>query len=160
VLANRTAPIGKKARPPNLNRREHSSGTQAWFRSQRVPDDYWREPEIYALPEEGQPLRMRSATALTDCATLRIEKKANDRSASSGTRIVRAVRGVSIGAEHPLRRRPGGSAFQFTKRGWLGSLLLLAYIAKVAVPETVVAKISQELFAKMIGTRARGSVSL
>jgi CRP/FNR family transcriptional regulator, cyclic AMP receptor protein len=55
----------------------------------------------------SQVLRMGSATAMTDCAVLRIDRRAMMEATSSGTRIVRHVRGLFVGAEHPLRRGSG-----------------------------------------------------
>ena len=50
----------------------------------------------------GQALRMGSASAMTDCTILRIDKKVHDRSASPGARVVGLVRLASVGAQHPL----------------------------------------------------------
>jgi CRP-like cAMP-binding protein len=64
----------------------------------------------------GQPLRMGTATTMTDCELMRIEKKAMMESASPRTYIVRHIHGVFVGAEHPIRsgfRRP---AFQFQRK--------------------------------------------
>jgi CRP/FNR family cyclic AMP-dependent transcriptional regulator len=52
----------------------------------------------------GQPLRLCSATAMTDCSVMRIEKTLHDGSASSGTRVFRYVRGIFADPEHPIRR--------------------------------------------------------
>jgi len=51
-----------------------------------------------------QPLRIASASAMTDCDLLRIEKKAMMLSLSSGTDLVRPVRFIFIGAEHSIPR--------------------------------------------------------
>jgi CRP-like cAMP-binding protein len=51
----------------------------------------------------GQSLRMGSASAMTDCELLQIEKKAM----TLGLRreqVLRSVCGVSAGTEHPIRR--------------------------------------------------------
>jgi Cyclic nucleotide-binding domain len=52
----------------------------------------------------GQPLRIASASAMTDCDLLRIEKEANDVLTSWGTDLVRSGRCIFIGAEHPISR--------------------------------------------------------
>jgi CRP-like cAMP-binding protein len=61
----------------------------------------------------GQALRMDSATAMTDCAVLRIDRKAmmealHREHAFSDLFVI-----LPTGTEHPLRRRSGRSAFQF-----------------------------------------------
>jgi hypothetical protein len=50
----------------------------------------------------GQPVRLSSASAMTDCDLLRIEKKAVMLALPSGTNIVRPVCTILIGAEHPI----------------------------------------------------------
>jgi len=50
--------------------------------------------------------RMGSAATMTDCELLRIEE-GNDVGTSPRTCLFRFVRGVSAGAEYPLRSRPG-----------------------------------------------------
>ena len=67
----------------------------------------------------GQALRMGSATAMTDCQLLRIEKKAMMDALHSRTCLVRHVRGVFAGAQYPLRRRPGRPTVSIpAKRDW------------------------------------------
>jgi CRP/FNR family transcriptional regulator, cyclic AMP receptor protein len=50
----------------------------------------------------GQPLRMCSATAMTDCSVMRIAKKSMIEVLSPGTRVFRHVRAVFVDAEHPI----------------------------------------------------------
>ena len=52
----------------------------------------------------GQPLRMGSATAMTDCELLRPDKKAMTLALPSGARVLGFVRSVSADTEHPIRR--------------------------------------------------------
>ncbi len=61
----------------------------------------------------GQPLRMGSATAIIDCALLKIDKTAIIGALHRGH--AGSVCRVFVGAKHPLRRGPGGSAFQFQR---------------------------------------------
>jgi hypothetical protein len=68
----------------------------------------------------GQFLRMCSATAVTDCTVMRIEKKAHDGSDSPRACIFRHVRGVFADTEYPIRRGLGRPPFQF-KREATGS---------------------------------------
>ena len=50
----------------------------------------------------GQLLRMSSATAMTDCVLLHIEKKAMMLAMSRGTKIVGPVCQILAEAEHPI----------------------------------------------------------
>ena len=59
-----------------------------------------------------QPLRVASATAVTQCSVLRIEKKA---SAPPSERIFRLVCGIRRGTLQPDSGRPGGSAVQLCR---------------------------------------------
>ena len=51
----------------------------------------------------GQTFRLCSATAMTDCSAMKIDKIVHDGSAAQGTRIFRHVRGILAYAQHPIR---------------------------------------------------------
>lgn len=70
-------------------------------------DDFFGEGGL-----AGQLLRMSSATAMTDCLLLHIDKKAMIL-AMSGAKIVGHVCQIFIETKHPLSGRSGRSAFQF-----------------------------------------------
>ena len=64
----------------------------------------------------GQPLRTGSATTMTDCEVLQIDKKAHDACAPPRIHVLRSVRGVSAGTKHPIRRGFGGPTLQFLRK--------------------------------------------
>ena len=64
----------------------------------------------------GEPLRLCSATALTDCSLMRIDKKHHDAGTARGTRVVRCLRGISAGTKYPIPGRSGGPSFQFQRK--------------------------------------------
>jgi CRP/FNR family cyclic AMP-dependent transcriptional regulator len=106
----------------------------------------------------GQPLRMGSAAAMTDCAVLRIDKKAMmqalHREHELSDLFVAYLLARNIRYEEDLVDQ----LFNSSEKRLARTLLLLAHFGKEGTPETVVPKISQETLAEMIGTtRARVS---
>jgi CRP/FNR family cyclic AMP-dependent transcriptional regulator len=100
----------------------------------------------------GQLLRMGSATAMTDCAVLRIEKRAMvqtlHREQALSDLFVAYLLARNIRYEEDLVDQ----LFNSSEKRLARILLLLAHFGKDGVPETVVPAISQETLAEMIGT--------
>ncbi len=100
----------------------------------------------------GQVLRMGSATALTDCSILRIDKKAMakalHREHEVSDMFVTYLLARNIRYEEDLVDQ----LFNSSEKRLARILLLLAQFGKDGVPETVIPKISQESLAEMIGT--------
>ena len=100
----------------------------------------------------GQPLRMGSATAVTDCELLRIDKKAMmlalHREHAFSDLFVAYLLGRNIRYEEDLVDQ----LFNSSEKRLARILLLLAHFGKEDVPETVIPKISQETLSEMIGT--------
>jgi CRP/FNR family cyclic AMP-dependent transcriptional regulator len=100
----------------------------------------------------GQALRMGSATAMTDCELLRIDKKemmlALHREHSLSDMFVAYLLARNIRYEADLVDQ----LFNSSEKRLARILLLLAHFGKEGVPETVIPKISQETLADMIGT--------
>jgi CRP/FNR family cyclic AMP-dependent transcriptional regulator len=100
----------------------------------------------------GQALRMGSATAMTDCAVLRIEKKAMmqalHREHAFSDLFVSYLLARNIRYEEDLVDQ----LFNSSEKRLARVLLMLARFGKEGVPETVVPKISQETLAEMVGT--------
>jgi CRP-like cAMP-binding protein len=100
----------------------------------------------------GQALRMGSATAMTDCELLRIDKKAMmlvlHREHAFSDLFVAYLLGRNIRYEEDLVDQ----LFNSSEKRLARILLLLAHFGKEGVPETVIPKISQETLAEMIGT--------
>jgi CRP-like cAMP-binding protein len=100
----------------------------------------------------GQALRMGSASALTDCQLLRIEKKAMmdalHREHAFSDMFVEYLLKRNIRYEEDLVDQ----LFNSSEKRLARVLLLLAHFGKEGIPETVVPKISQETLAEMVGT--------
>ena len=100
----------------------------------------------------GQPQRMGSAEAMTDCELLRIEKKAMmaalHREHTFSDMFVAYLLARNIRYEEDLVDQ----LFNSSEKRLARVLLLLAHFGKEGVPETVVPKISQETLAEMVGT--------
>src|ERR1039458_6605702 len=100
----------------------------------------------------GQPLRMCSATAMTDCAALRIDKKAMmealHRELEFSDLFVAYLLARNIRYEEDLVDQ----LFNSSEKRLARILLLLAHFGKEGVPEAVIPQISQETLAEMIGT--------
>src|SRR5260370_1094430 len=106
----------------------------------------------------GQSLRMGTATAMTDCSVLRIEKKAMmqalHRERTLSDMFVAYLLARNIRYEEDLVDQ----LFNSSEKRLARILLLLARFGKEGVPETVVPKINQDTLAELVGTtRARGS---
>jgi CRP/FNR family cyclic AMP-dependent transcriptional regulator len=100
----------------------------------------------------GQPLRMGSATAMTDCELLQIDKKAMmlalHREHTFSDMFVAYLLTRNIRYEEDLVDQ----LFNSSEKRLARILLLLAHFGKEGVPETVIPKMSQEALAEMIGT--------
>ena len=100
----------------------------------------------------GQALRMGSATAMTDCEMLCIDKKAMmlalHREHKLSDLFVAYLLARNIRYEEDLVDH----LFNSSEKRLARILLLLAHFGKDGVPDTVIPKISQETLAEMIGT--------
>lgn len=99
----------------------------------------------------GQVLRMMTATAMTDCAILRIDKKAMMQALQEhefSDLFVAYLLARSIRYEEDLVDQ----LFNSSEKRLARVLLLLARFGKEGAPETVIPKVSQEMLAEMIGT--------
>ena len=100
----------------------------------------------------GQALRMGSATAVTDCELLRIDKKAMmlalHREHTFSDLFVAYLLARNIRYEEDLVDQ----LFNSSEKRLARILLLLAHFGKEGVPQVVIPKISQETLADMIGT--------
>jgi len=111
----------------------------------------------------GQPLRMCSATAMTACTVMRIEKKSmmsvihRERSFSDmfvSYLLTRNILTRNIRYEEDLVDQ----LFNSSEKRLARILLLLARFGKDGKPEVAIPKISQETLAEMVGT-TRGRVN-
>jgi CRP/FNR family cyclic AMP-dependent transcriptional regulator len=100
----------------------------------------------------GQPLRLCSATAMTDCSVMKIDKKSMNevlhREHAFSDMFVGYLLTRNIRYEEDLVDQ----LFNSSEKRLARILLLLAQFGKDGKPETVIPKMSQETLAEMIGT--------
>jgi CRP/FNR family transcriptional regulator, cyclic AMP receptor protein len=100
----------------------------------------------------GQTLRLCSATAWTDCTVMRIDKKSMvdvlHRERAFSEMFVAYLLARNIRYEEDLVDQ----LFNSTEKRLARILLLLAHFGKEGVPQNLIANISQETLAEMIGT--------
>src|SRR6202162_1555101 len=100
----------------------------------------------------GQPLRLCSATAMTDCSVMKIDRKSMTevlhREHAFSDMFVAYLLTRNIRYEEDLVDQ----LFNSSEKRLARTLLLLAHFGKEGVPETVVPKISQETPREMVGT--------
>jgi CRP/FNR family cyclic AMP-dependent transcriptional regulator len=100
----------------------------------------------------GQPLRLCSATAMTDCSVMKIDKKAmmevlHQEHAFSDLFVAHLLT-RNIRYEEDLVDQ----LFNSSEKRLARMLLLLAHFGKDGKPETLIPNMSQETLAEMIGT--------
>ena len=100
----------------------------------------------------GQPRRMATATAMTECKIMRLEKGAiirvlHDEPAFSEMFVAHLL-ARTIRVEEDLVDQ----LFNSSEKRLARALLLLANFGKEGRPEPIIAKVSQETLAEMIGT--------
>ena len=100
----------------------------------------------------GQLLRMGSASAMTDCELLRVDKKAMmnvlHREHTFSDMFVAYLLARNIRYEEDLVDQ----LFNSSEKRLARILLLLAHFGKETIPDAVVPQVSQETLAEMIGT--------
>ena len=100
----------------------------------------------------GQPFRMGTATAMTDCAVLKIEKRAMvatlHREHALSDLFVAYLLTRSLQREEDLVDQ----LFNSSEKRLARVLLMLAHFGKEGISESVIPKISQETLAEMVGT--------
>ena len=100
----------------------------------------------------GQAQRMGSASAMTDCELMRVDKNAMmqalHREHAFSDMFVAYLLARNIRYEEDLVDQ----LFNSSEKRLARVLLLLAHFGKEGVPETVLPKISQESLAEMVGT--------
>jgi CRP/FNR family cyclic AMP-dependent transcriptional regulator len=100
----------------------------------------------------GQALRMGSASAMTDCELMQVDKRAMiealHREHAFSDMFVAYLLSRNIRYEEDLVDH----LFNSSEKRLARVLLLLAHFGKEGIPETVVPKISQETLADMVGT--------
>jgi CRP/FNR family cyclic AMP-dependent transcriptional regulator len=111
------------------------------------PGDFFGEGSL-----AGQSLRMGSATAMTDCKLLRIEKKAMMLALHQEHTLSDMFTAYLLGRNIRYEADLVDQLFNSSEKRLARILLLLAHFGKEGMPETVVPKITQETLAEMVGT--------
>jgi CRP-like cAMP-binding protein len=100
----------------------------------------------------GQPLRLCSATAMTDCSVMRIDKQSMvevlHRERAFSDMFVTFLLARAIRHEEDLVDQ----LFNSSEKRLARVLLLLAHFGRDGKPEVAIPKISQETLAEMVGT--------
>jgi CRP/FNR family transcriptional regulator, cyclic AMP receptor protein len=100
----------------------------------------------------GQPLRLCSATTMTDCSVMKIDKRSMievlHREHAFSDMFVAYLLTRNIRYEEDLVDQ----LFNSSEKRLARTLLLLAHFGKEGKPEIVIPKISQESLAEMVGT--------
>jgi len=100
----------------------------------------------------GQVLRMGSATAMTDCELMRIDKKAMILALHEQHTLSDLFTAYLLGRNIRYEADLVDQLFNSSEKRLARILLLLAHFGKEGVPETVIPKMSQETLAEMVGT--------
>ena len=100
----------------------------------------------------GQPRRIATVRAMTECTIMRLEKTSIIRVLYEEPAFSEVFMSHLLARTIASRRGFGGPAFQFERKAAGAASLLLANFGKEGRPEPLIAKISQETLAEMIGT--------
>jgi CRP-like cAMP-binding protein len=100
----------------------------------------------------GQPLRVGSATAMTDCVLMRIDKKTMMLALQQEQTLSEMFTAHLLGRNIRFEEDLVDQLFNSSEKRLARVLLLLARFGKEGAPETAIPKMSQETLADMIGT--------
>lgn len=100
----------------------------------------------------GQPVRMATATALTDCALMRIEKHAMIGVLHAEPAFSELFMAYLLSRNSRIEADLIDQLFNSSEKRLARVLLLLAHFGKEGKAEPVIPRISQETLAEMIGT--------
>ena len=100
----------------------------------------------------GQAVRTATATALEDLSLVRIDKDAMIRVLHEEPVFAELFMGYLLAHTIRIEEDLVDQLFNSSEKRLARALLLLAHFGKEGKPETVIAKISQETLAEMIGT--------
>jgi CRP/FNR family transcriptional regulator, cyclic AMP receptor protein len=100
----------------------------------------------------GEPLRLCSASALTDCSLMRIEKNVMIKTLHEEPALSEIFVAFLLARNIQYQTDLVDQLFNSSEKRLARILLMLAHFGKEGAPETVVPKISQETLAEMVGT--------
>jgi CRP/FNR family cyclic AMP-dependent transcriptional regulator len=111
------------------------------------PDEFFGEGCLI-----GQPKRLATATAITECVTMQVEKPEILRVLKDETAFSQMFVSHILARTAQVEEALVDQLFNSTEKRLARALLMMANFGKEGRPEPVVAKISQETLAEMIGT--------
>jgi CRP/FNR family cyclic AMP-dependent transcriptional regulator len=111
------------------------------------PDEFFGEGCLI-----GQPKRLATASAMTDCETMRVDKTEIQRVLADEPAFSQMFIAHVLARNARIEEDLVDQLFNSTEKRLARLLLLLANFGKEGRPEPIVAKISQETLAEMIGT--------
>jgi CRP/FNR family cyclic AMP-dependent transcriptional regulator len=100
----------------------------------------------------GQRLRLATVTAMTDCVIMRIEKSAMVKALHDQSSFTEMFMSYLLTRNSRIEEDLIDQLFNSSEKRLARVLLLMANFGKEGKPEPVIAKISQETLAEMIGT--------
>jgi len=100
----------------------------------------------------GEPLRLCSASALTDCSLMRIEKNVMIKTLREEASLSEIFVAYLLARNIQYQTNLVDQLFNSSEKRLARILLMLAHFGKEGAPETVAPKISQETLAEMVGT--------
>jgi CRP/FNR family cyclic AMP-dependent transcriptional regulator len=107
----------------------------------------------------GQPLRLATVATMTDCVIMRLDKAAIVRVLHDEPKFSEMFMSYLLTRNARVEEDLVDQLFNSSEKRLARALLLMANFGKEGRPEPVVAKISQETLAEMVGT-TRSRVSL
>ena len=99
-----------------------------------------------------QPIRLATATAITDCSILKIEKKRMLRTLHEEHELSDLFVAYVVERHNRTQADLVDQLFNSSEKRLARALLLLSRFGKETVPETVHPNVSQETLAEMVGT--------
>ncbi len=100
----------------------------------------------------GQPLRLATAIAMTDCTVMRLEKATMVHILHAEPELAEVFTAHLLTRNSRIEEDLVDQLFNSSEKRLARILLLLANFGKEGRPEPVVTKISQETLAEMVGT--------
>jgi CRP/FNR family cyclic AMP-dependent transcriptional regulator len=100
----------------------------------------------------SQPLRLATASAMTDCVVMRLDKAAVVRMLRDEPKFSEMFMAYILARNARVEEDLVDQLFNSSEKRLARVLLLLANFGKEGKPEPVIAKISQETLAEMVGT--------
>jgi CRP/FNR family cyclic AMP-dependent transcriptional regulator len=100
----------------------------------------------------GQPRRLGTASAMTDCVTMKVEKAEIQRVLHDENAFAKMFISHILARNARVEEDLVDQLFNSTEKRLARILLLLANFGKEGRPEPIIAKISQQTLAEMIGT--------